>query len=396
MSRTNSIWRGGAVLVLLAMLMAACAPAAAPAPAAPAAPAAQPTQAPAAPAAQATEAPAAPAAQATEAPAAPAKKALVIAYSTVVLDHPFWRSQLGTIQKLADAGGHTLHVYDAGNDPQKQVNQVDTIIAEKPDVVIFTPVDSSVGGSLVAKIQAANIPLLGLIRENKGAQPKVQVMVNLRAVGHASGQYMLDAIKAKHGGEEKGVYLELQGDLADASVADYDGGFHEVMDPAKGIEGIVKPTKWDLGQASTATEDVLNARNDVDGIFLMSDYFIPAVKAIIERKSAKAGDPKHIVVVGESADSNALDWIKAGGMDASINMPINDAAGMAFEYAVKMANGEEIKPGDVVKEGAKWSPAKLETTKDGNLLLNLAPWPVTVKEAGDQGLWGNQYRLDQK
>ena len=264
-------------------------------------------------------APAAPAAQATQAPAA--KKSLVIDYSTVVLDHPFWRSQLGTMQKLADANGYTLHVYDAGNDPQKQVNQVDTIIAEKPDVVIFTPVDSSVGGSLVAKIQAANIPVLGLIRENKGAQPKVQVMVNLRSVGHAAGQYMLDAIKAKHNGEAKGAYLELQGDLADASVADYDGGFHEVMDPAKGIEAIVKPTKWDLGQASTATEDVLNSRNDIDGIFLMSDYFIPAVKAIIERKSPKVGDAKHIVVVGESNDSNAIDWIKAGGMDASINMP---------------------------------------------------------------------------
>ena len=79
-----------------------------------------------------------------------------------------------------------------------------------------------------------------------------------------------------------------------------------------------------------------------------------------------------------------------------LTCPINDAAAIAFDYAVKMANNQEIKPGDVVKEGAPWSPAKLATTPDGILLLNLAPWPVTIKEVNDPSLWGNQYRLDQK
>lgn len=315
-----------------------------------------------------------------------------IAYATVVTDHPFWRSQLGTIQDLAKEADYDLNVYDAGNDPQKQVNQVDTIITTEPDVVIFTAVDTAVGGTLVEKIQKAGIPVVVLIRIVEGGNPGISVLVGNVAVGKGAGDYILAALKKKYG-EPKGVYLELQGDLADASVGMFDEGFHGVLDEHSAITGVIKPTKWDLGLASAAAEDVLATRDDIDAIWLMSDYFIPAVKEIIMQHSALVGEEGHIIVVGDSADSNALDGIREGWMDASINMPVNDAAEMAFEYAVILANGEKLSAGPVERAGAPWSPAEIIETDNG-LYLEIPPWPVDASNADDSNLWGNKYRLE--
>ena len=317
-----------------------------------------------------------------------------IAYMTVQMGDPIWRVLYTTIEDLANQDNVQLDFYDANNDPQAQVNQVDTVIAKEPDAVIISPVDSAIGGTLVEKIKAAGIPVVTLLRPATNGTPTVAVMLSNEAVGKAVGEYLVEVLTARYG-TPKGVYLEVQGDIADALVGQFDDGFQSVVGQYPEITGVVKPTKWDLGLATTAVEDVLSNRDDIDAVWLQSDYFIPAVESIIQQHSAAAGEDGHIIVIGCAGETNALDAIGDGWMDATINMPQNDAASLAYDFALQLARGETVSEGTIEKADAAWSPAELVKLDDGSFLLNLPPWPVDASNVQDPNLWGNLVRVDE-
>ncbi len=85
--------------------------------------------------------------------------------------------------------------------------------------------------------------------------------------------------------------------------------------------------------------------------------------------------------------------IRAGNMDVTINMPVNDMAALALEYALKLVKGEKIKPGKITKKGAPWSPSEIKQGEKG-LDFYLSSWPVDKKTVDDPTLWGNIFMYE--
>ena len=56
--------------------------------------------------------------------------------------------------------------------------------------------------------------------------------------------------------------------------------------------------------------------------------------------------------VSHSADEYALSLIRAGQMDMTVNMPVNDMAGLSLEYALKLVKGEKLQPGNGHAQGS--------------------------------------------
>ena len=55
----------------------------------------------------------------------------------------------------------------------------------------------------------------------------------------------------------------------------------------------------------------------------------------------------------------------------------------------KKFSGEKIEPGQVVQEGALWSPGSLKMT-DVGMMLYLSTTSITKDNVDVPGLWGNQ------
>ena len=62
---------------------------------------------------------------------------------------------------------------------------------------------------------------------------------------------------------------------------------------------------------------------------------------------------------------------------------------MVVEYIQKKLDGVTIEPGQVVQEGALWSPAELKMTDVGYQLF-LSTTDISIDNVENPGLWGNQ------
>jgi ribose transport system substrate-binding protein len=131
----NKLFTALAILVVLSMLIAGCAPAATPAP---------------------TEAPAA------QEPAAPAAKPYIPVISKG-FQHQFWQAvKAGSEQAAKD---YNVDITFEGPESEamvdKQVEMFQTALDKKPAAICLAAVDSKAFEDLLQKAKAANIPVIG-------------------------------------------------------------------------------------------------------------------------------------------------------------------------------------------------------------------------------------------
>lgn len=311
-----------------------------------------------------------------------------IVHLTVMLDHPYWRAQDATIVEMAKELGVELTTLNATNDSTLQASQVDTIILQKPDAVIFTAVDTGAGVALIQRMRDAGIHVVSNNRPILDGDIDLQIVIDPVIMGMQSGEAFVNYAIEKYG-EAKGDFLEIQGQLSDDNVTQWELGFKQVMDENPNMKWDVKNCDWDLVKATTQVTDAFTANPNWDGIWTQSDYLIPAVTPIV-KDYPLSGEDGHVFWVSHSGDEFALEQVKEGFMDVTINMPVNDMAALSLEYAIKLVNGEEITAGTVTREGAKWSPSEIKEGPTG-LQLFLASWPIDMTDAGDPNLWGNKF-----
>lgn len=314
-----------------------------------------------------------------------------IAYLTVILDHPYWRAQAVTVEEMAKKQGVELTVLNAANDPIKQASQVDTVILQKPDAVIFSAVDTGAGASLVAKMKAAGIPVVVNNRPIPGANYDIAIVIDPVLMGKQSAEAFVSFAKSRYG-KAKGNFLEIQGQLSDDNVVLWEKGFKSVMEKHPEMKWNVQNCNWDLVRGTQQVADAFMASPNYDGIWTQSDFLIPAVTPVVKNKP-KSGEKGHVFWVSHSGDDYALEEVRAGRMDVTINMPVNDMAALGLEYALKLVKGEKIRTGKVTRKGAAWSPSEIRQGEKG-LDFYLASWPVDKKTVDDPTLWGNIFKYE--
>lgn len=279
---------------------------------------------------------------------------------------------------------------NANFDAAAQANQIDYFISLGVDAIVVVPVDSQAICASVQKAKDAGIPFFTIDRAPIGCEIDMTVQSDNYMAGKQSGEAMVKLLTEKYG-EPKGTVLELQGDLGQ-NVAQLRGaGFNDVLKNYPNIKVISKPTEWKAEKFSQATLDVV-ASEPVDGIYMHSDCVgTKVVLAALEQlgKKFKAGEDGHIFLTGVDACPDAVAAIRDGYSDQASSQPLPDFGIVIADYIEKVLNGEAITEGEVVKEGALWSPAKI-VKSDTGFMMNLATTSVDKQNADDPALWGNQ------
>ena len=170
------------------------------------------------------------------------------------------------------------------------------------------------------------------------------------------------------------------------------GGFKDVMKANPDINLITKIGDWDAAKGVDIVRDVVSAEADLDAIYMHSDCVYtarhpPGARGAGQARPARRGWPHLPGRRGRlpPARSNA---IRDGYSDQASNQPIPDFGVVAADYIEKELNGETIEPGEVVQEGALWSPARIEDSDVGPQLF-LATTSVGPDNVDDERLWGN-------
>jgi ABC-type sugar transport system substrate-binding protein len=279
---------------------------------------------------------------------------------------------------------------NANFDAAAQANQMDYFLSLGVKAIVTVPVDSKAICASVKKATDAGIPFFTIDRAPIGCEITMTVQSDNYMAGKQSAEAMVELLTKRYG-EAKGTVLELQGDLGQNVAQLRGGGFNDVMKQYPNIKVVSKPTEWKAEKFAQATQDVVSSQ-EVDGIYMHSDCVgTTVVLSALEQlgKKVKNDDPKHIFLTGVDGCPDALKAIRDGFSDEASSQPMPDFGVVLSDYAQNVFDGKPITEGDVVKEGAAWSPAKI-VKSDTGFMLNLATTKVTSANVDEPALWANQ------
>jgi D-xylose transport system substrate-binding protein len=236
---------------------------------------------------------------------------------------------------------------NAGGDAQKQQSQAEAALTQGAEVLVVDPMDSKSAAAIVEKAQAQNVPVVSYDRLIENAEVDAYVSFDNERVGELQAETL--AKKLKEDGHASGPIIKINGDPADPNAALFKAG------SSKGFEAAgVKVAKeydtpgWSAENAQREAQQAITALGNDGfwGIYAANDD--TGGGAIAALKSAGI-DPEERPVTGQDSTVAGLQRILVGQQYMTIYKAIPPQAKIAAEFAIALAEGEEL-PKDKVTE----------------------------------------------
>ena len=247
-----------------------------------------------------------------------AQKPIVLGFSQVGAESEWRTANTESIKSAAKEAGIELKFSDAQQKQENQIKAIRSFIAQKVDVIAFSPVVESGWEPVLREAKAAKIPVVLTDRAVNVKDPSLYVTFmgsDFVEEGRKAGRWLVEKMKDQKGDVN---IVELQGTVGSAPAIDRKKGFEEVVkaDPrfkilrsqtgdftrAKGKEVMEAFLK-----AEGKKINVLYAHND--------DMAIGAIQAI-EAAGLKPGEDIRIVSI--DGVRGAFEAMKAGKLNATI------------------------------------------------------------------------------
>ncbi len=238
------------------------------------------------------------------------------------------------IEKQAKEEGAELIFLDANRDVNKQISQVENLIAQKVDVLIVAAVDSDGIVPALQMAKGANIPLVGLNMLINTKEPYLYAGPNDVEAGELEMKYAIDKI----GG--KGNIAILEGPIGTSAQMQRHEGNHNILKKYPDVKVVAEqPANWSREEALRLTENWIQAFNGkIDAVVSHNDEMAIGAIQALEAKGLK----NKIPVTGVDAIKDACMRIGEGKMDATVFQDADAEGRLGVKIAVKAAKGEKI------------------------------------------------------
>jgi D-xylose transport system substrate-binding protein len=228
----------------------------------------------------------------------------------------------------------TVSYDNAAGDPQKQAQQVSSMIAKKVKVLIVDAQDS-VG--IKSSVQSAVDAGIKVVAYDRLAEGPVSAYVSYdnEKIGELQGQSLLDAMGASATPSSKIVMID--GDPADPNAALFKSGAHKILDGRVDIayeqSGLWKDTV--ANQKVTAAITSLGAKN-IKGVYSANDGMAGGIATAL--KGAGINPP----LTGQDAELAGVQRILLGTQTSTIYKAYKPEADATAEIAVDLLNGKSF------------------------------------------------------
>jgi ribose transport system substrate-binding protein len=262
-----------------------------------------------------------------------------IGFSQGTMNHP-WRVAMveGNRKWAAEHLPNVqLIVTDGQNASSKQVSDVESLMAQKIDVLMISPLTEAALTPVVKDVMSANIPVIALDRKVNTPVTTYITAQNEPIAGQAAEFF----VKQLNG---KGNIIEIEGTAGASAAVERKKGFDEVIAKNPGMK-IVATQNADFLRENAAKfmEDVLQRfpSGQISGVYAHNDEMALGAITAVEA----AGRQKEIMVTGLDGQNNAIQAIKDGKLFATFTFPY--VAPEGIEYAYLACIGKPVK-GDVI------------------------------------------------
>lgn len=253
---------------------------------------------------------------------------LVIGASMLGMEHEFVVNVHDEMVKKAGQEGIELITVDAERTALKQVEQVESFIAQQVDAIILNPAEVEASSPAVTKAVAAGIPIINVNSETS-AKPTAFVGSDDVEAGRIAMQYIAQRL----GG--KGNVLMMEGYMGQAGQLKRAQGAQEILKRYPNLKMLAQQTAgWDRAQGMALMENWIQSYgNQINAVFAHNDEMaLGAAKALTD-----AGLKDKVLVVGIDAITDALQAMKKGTLDATVFQNAQQQGAQAVEIAVKAA-----------------------------------------------------------
>lgn len=236
-----------------------------------------------------------------------AKQKMAVVVST--LNNPWFVVLAESAQGRAQELGYEVIIFDSQNDPAKEAEHFENVIASKYGAILFNPTDADGSIANVAKAKAAGIPVFCIDREINSNDAAVSQLLSDNYSGCvAIGQYFVKQV-----GRE-GTYVELLGLVGDNNTWNRSRGFHSVVDRYPGLKMVAQQSAdFDRAKAMEVMEAMLQANPDIDAVFCGNDAMaMGAYQALLA-----AGKSKQVKVFGFDGADDVVKLIAEGKIEAT-------------------------------------------------------------------------------
>jgi ribose transport system substrate-binding protein len=269
------------------------------------------------------------------------------------------------VKDKAEELGVEVTVLDAKGDSNTQISQIQDQLAQGVDGIVLSPNNS-----------AELVPGVQMIHD---AGKTVTTVDSVIPGDIADAAVAFDNEKAGKLGAEalaklmgnKGTVLEYQGAKGAYHAILRGKGFTEGIKQSPGIKVIGRDAQWTADNALSLTVDNFTADSSINGLFSHNDEMVRGIVSGLSQinKDAPVGAANHIPLVGVDGTPLALDRIRKGMQDATMDQNPFEMGALALQAEVDLLDGKQV--------------PKMQLT-DTKL--------ITKENVDDPKLWGNIFK----
>jgi simple sugar transport system substrate-binding protein len=279
-----------------------------------------------------------------------AQKKIVLGFSQVGAESEWRTANTESIKSAAKEAGIELKFSDAQQKQENQIKAIRSFIAQKVDVIAFSPVVESGWETVLREAKAAKIPVVLTDRSVNVKDDSLYVSFmgsDFVEEGRKAGKWLLEKTKGTTGDVN---IVELQGTVGSAPAIDRKKGFEEII-KADPRYKIIRSQTGDFTRAKgkEVMEAFLKAEGKKINVLYAhnDDMAIGAIQAIEEAGLKPAKD---ITIISIDAVKGAFEAMMAGKLNVSVEC--SPLLGPQLMQAVKdLKAGKTLAKRIVTEEG---------------------------------------------
>jgi galactofuranose transport system substrate-binding protein len=285
------------------------------------------------------------------------KSHYTVAFSQNASNNPWRLAETASMKSEAKKLGIKLTVTDANNSQSKQIADVKSLIAQKPDALFIAPITEQLA-SVVKQAGKAGIPVFLLDRDvdHKVAKPGKDYVTVIESDFVQEGKRAAVAMAHATGGSAK--IIELEGTTGASPAIDRKKGFDAAIKACSGLK-LLASQDGDFNRATgqKVAATLLQAHPDATAIYAHNDEMAFGAIAALKALGKKPG--KDVKIVSIDGEKDAIKSIIAGDLYSSVQC--NPHFGpKAFATMLAYAAGKPVKA-RIVNTDLIFTPANAKT-----------------------------------
>ena len=248
----------------------------------------------------------------------------------------------------AEKLGAQVRFASAGNDEERQIQEVEEALDDGAQVLVLQPVNTGTAGALVAMAHARHVRVLGYDSMLTNGPLDAMVMQNSWEVGRLQSEALTSWLKSKYG-RVAGSMILIMGQPGDSNAQALSSGVWDMLskNPEVKLLAARSTVAWSPDAArETAETLLLKHHNQIDAFICNnSGMAFGVVQALQDQGLA---DATKVFVAGSDADLRNIRLVAQGEQSFEVWKPIPPLAVKAAEIAVALATHPDSSPAELM------------------------------------------------